>query len=321
MTQKELIYVKTVAQEKSLSKASQRLFITQPSLSNAIRKIEDKLGLPLFTRTNKGLFLTFAGEKYCQMANDVLQIFNDFELEIYDISNLKKGRLTVGVTVYLAAVLMPRLLKEFQTIAPNIDFNFVEMTSKELETQLRIGAIDFALLHAIPVDNTQENKGVRYTKVVENRFLTVLSHDHPAIKHAYTFKDEERPYLPLSNLSDEVFILGRKTQRSRYISDTILSRAEITPKKIISTRNFATAKEFAALGLGVAILPEFYTSTFASREDCIFFNIEDNLSPFWNICIAKHVSSYISQAGRLFLSLIGQAFERNDLADEVIDDN
>lgn len=63
MTQRELIYIKTVADEKSISQAAKKLFIAQPSLSQYIKRIEDSLGTPLFNRASTGLTLTYAGEK------------------------------------------------------------------------------------------------------------------------------------------------------------------------------------------------------------------------------------------------------------------
>lgn len=69
MTSKELLYVKTVADEKNISRAAKKLFIAQPSLSQSIQRIEDSVGLPLFNRTAGGLTLTFAGERYYHMAS------------------------------------------------------------------------------------------------------------------------------------------------------------------------------------------------------------------------------------------------------------
>lgn len=91
MTRKELLYVKTIADEKSLSRAADKLFIAQPSLSISLQKIEESLGVKLFQRTNRGTLLTFAGERYYQMAQDILKIYNDFEIEVSDINNLKKA--------------------------------------------------------------------------------------------------------------------------------------------------------------------------------------------------------------------------------------
>jgi len=98
MTDRELLYIRTVADEHNLSKAAEKLYLTQPSLSKCLQKIESDLGTKLFQRTSGGLILTFAGEKYYSTATTILKIYNDFEMEVGDINNLKKGRVTLGCT-------------------------------------------------------------------------------------------------------------------------------------------------------------------------------------------------------------------------------
>ena len=95
MTTKDLLYVKTVADEHNISKAAKKLFMAQPSLSQSIQRIEESIGMPLFHRTTTGLTLTFAGERYYHMAVQVLKMYEDFQLEISDINNLKTGHIHI----------------------------------------------------------------------------------------------------------------------------------------------------------------------------------------------------------------------------------
>ena len=98
MTSRELEYIKTVADEKSISSAARKLYIAQPSLSQSLQRIEENLGAKLFNRTPSGLTLTYAGERCYQMACQVLKIYSDFEAEISDINQLKTGRIVMGTT-------------------------------------------------------------------------------------------------------------------------------------------------------------------------------------------------------------------------------
>ena len=82
MTTRELLYIKTIADEGSMTRAAQKLFVTQPSLSHCVMNIEQQLGTRLFTRTSGGLVLTYAGEKYYRMACEVLRVYAAFESEI-----------------------------------------------------------------------------------------------------------------------------------------------------------------------------------------------------------------------------------------------
>ena len=317
MTGKELFYVKTVAEEMSISKASQKLFMTQPSLSNAVKKIEESLGVKLFIRTNKGLIMTYAGERYCQIASDILKIYSDFEIEVSDINNLKKGRLNISVTVYIATFLLPRILPEFNRIAPNIEFNFSEMPSMEQENELRKGLLDFAIMHIPEDQDIETSSDIKYTKVIKSDFLLVTKKDHPLKKNFASPKSSGLPTADLRMLQDETFILGIKTQRSRQVVDSILQKTGFIPKKTISTRNFMTAREFVAQGMGVTILPEFYLDLLAKDDRVEYFNLDESYTPSWDICIGTHANSYLSKAAELFISLIGKEFDKPDLVESV----
>ena len=148
MTQRELIYIKTVADEKSISQAAKKLFIAQPSLSQYIKRIEDSLGTPLFNRASTGLTLTYAGEKYYHMALQILKMYENFELEISDINNMKTGRIHIGITSHLGTVVLPGILPRFMEQYPSIEITVTEETSDRLEALLTAGKVDFIITHA-----------------------------------------------------------------------------------------------------------------------------------------------------------------------------
>lgn len=139
MTSKELLYVKTIAEEKSISQAAKLLFIAQPSLSQALSRIEDNLGTPLFTRTTGGLNLTYAGERYYQTACRILKIYENLEGEISDINGLRTGRIRMGITNHLGTVVLPKILPPFRRQCPFIELEILEETTDKLENRLLSG--------------------------------------------------------------------------------------------------------------------------------------------------------------------------------------
>ena len=133
MTQRELIYVKTIADEGSISKAAQKLYVTQPSLSHCVQRIEESLGTKLFVRNPTGLTLTYVGERYYSVATEILQIYNDFELEVGEISEVVESeygyhiilRLSVDPEDYRTTLASARL---DDTLYQRVDGQTVEYT-------------------------------------------------------------------------------------------------------------------------------------------------------------------------------------------------
>lgn len=181
MTSRELEYIKTVADEKSISSAARKLYIAQPSLSQSLQRIEENLGAKLFNRTPSGLTLTYAGERCYQMACQVLKIYSDFEAEISDINQLKTGRIVMGTTNHLGTVILPEILPEFKENSPSVELEILEDNTGNLEAKLLTGAMDFALLHA---PKLAPNPLLNYEFLSEDPFVIALAAGHPLIEKA-----------------------------------------------------------------------------------------------------------------------------------------
>lgn len=308
MTERELLYVKTIADERSISKAARALFMTQPSLSSCLQKLESQLGTPLFKRTTSGLLLTFAGERYYQMATDIMKIYSDFEIEISDINNLKKGRVTVGITVYLATFMLPVILPEFKRKCPNIEVSIVEKNSTELDRALSSGEIDFAIMHTIPFYESHSNPNIDVYALYDDPLVLVTKKDHPLRRFAVTMKDCNYPQLDLTLFACEPFVMLKKEQKIRQVTDLILQKANINPVIPLTTKSFETARRLACEGIGVAIVPLQYLQIFPGTYSPDYYCLDEKFSPYWTLCVAVQKKAYISKAAQLFVRIASDKF-------------
>lgn len=160
----------------------QKIIIAQPSLSQSIQRIEDSIGTTLFNRTSTGLTLTFAGERYYHMAVQILKMYEDFQLEISDINNLKTGRIHVGITSHLGTLVLPRVLPAYKKIGPHVEITITEENTASLEQQLLAGKLDFAVMHAPPEKSSLA--ALHYELLSRDPFVIVLSPDHPLLQKA-----------------------------------------------------------------------------------------------------------------------------------------
>lgn len=306
MTERELLYVKTIAEEQSISKAAQKLFLTQPSLSKCIQRIEASLGTKLFKRTSTGLVLTFAGERYYQIATDIMRIYNDFEIEVSDINNLKKGRVTIGFTTYLAVYLLPMVLPVFKQRCPNIEVIIVEKNSSELEKALSSGEIDFAVMHTSPFYEIYNNLNIDFHPLSKDPFILVTKPDHPLGSHAVEVAGLEYPLIDITLFSNEPFIMVTRVQRIRQVSDIILQKANINPIVALTTKNYETARRLACTGIGVTFVPRQYLQLFTNTYQPAYYYVDEKYTPYWTLCIAVQKNSYISKASKLFMEILSQ---------------
>lgn len=306
MTQKELLYVKTVADEKSISKAAKTLFLAQPSLSQSIQRIEDSLGTSLFIRTPNGLTLTYAGERYYHMAVQILQMYADFEIEISDINNLRTGRIHMGITNHLGTLVLPAILPRFCELCPFIQLSITEETSHHLEQKLLSSQLDFAIMHS-PIENAQPQ--IQYEFLLRDPFVIALAANHPLLDRAEEIPGYPFPVLDIKLLKNETFLMLPPQQRIRQVTNSVLVKAGIhQPKMRITLRNFQTIQTLAAQGLGVTLLPSQYVSLTNPASQPVFCSIHEKYDAGWDLSIATLKNRFLSKADHLLIRIAKEIF-------------
>jgi len=302
MTSRELLYVKTIADEKSITKAAQKLYLTQPSLSHCVASIEKQLGTRLFRRTSSGLVLTYAGEKYYRMACEVLRVYAAFESEINEESELVRGRITLGITNYLACDLLPRMLPRFHREHPGIELRVVEETTDELEKRLLSGRLDFAIMHTGAGDGASEDPGLAHEVLRRDPFLLLAPPDHPYADRAVSRGGMEDAELDPALLSGEPFLMVSKGQRIRHVADRVLSQAGFAPQIVFTSRNFETLRRLCAQGMGYTFIPRHYIGLLGGedyRTEC--YAIPERYEAFWELSVVTLKDTYLSRAAKAFL--------------------
>ena len=165
-------YVYEVYREMSFSKAAKNLFISQPSLSAAVKKAEAQIGFPVFDRSTNPIRLTELGEEYIRSVENIMDVEKRFCNYVDDIRGLKSGAIAIGGTNLFASYVLPPLLSRFTEQYPLIHVNLVEATTAELEERLFAGFLDLL------IDNQSVDASI-YEKTFfceEHLLLAVPSH-------------------------------------------------------------------------------------------------------------------------------------------------
>lgn len=294
MNTKDLEYITVVAEEGNITKAAQRLFIAQPSLSQCIHKIEEQLGTQLFVRTNSGITLTYAGEIFLDASNKISKTYRDMENAISDMNNMKRGRLVVGVPTLLACQIMPRIYSNYVQKYPGIDVILYEQESKTLESSLIKGKTDLAIM-ALPL-----GMDLNYETIFTCEMVLCAPPNHPLLK----FVDPETNIFDITQLNNQPFILARPHQKTRFVVDSILKKAGITVQTALMTSSSETAMFLSAHGLGFAILPEFAIRYYQPLLPITYYRIDPKFASNWTVVVAHTRNDYLSTAAQLFIEEI-----------------
>ena len=204
MDLKELDYIVTVANEGSISRAAEKLFMAQSSLSQAVRLFEQDLGTPIFVRTARGVRPTSAGEAFIFHARQILQQYQEARSEASDIENLKGGTVIFGISTYRGTYLLPPVLKKFHALYPRVHVEICEMDSIDLENKILEGLLDLALIAAPPV---RIKHGVDF--LMRDEIMIATTADHPVMAFAKPCESEpEQMWIDLKDTAPFEYILG-----------------------------------------------------------------------------------------------------------------
>ncbi len=305
MNTRELEYILAIAKEKTISKAAERLYVTQPALSLFLTRLENQLGTPLFSRTAAGLIPTYAGERYILMSQKVLKDYRDFEQELCGISALTMGRLKVGTSAHIGSYVLPQVIPLFNRTYPNIEVSLYEGSSQVLEHMVGGSELDVALMH-LPLKDVQAN----YTEIARERYVMAFAGNHPLAAKLYHKESGKYPYIDPREAAGEKFVLSFPYQRVRQISDRILKNAGITPDIILTTSSVQTALRFAGVGLGVTFLPESYIQLFRCTHAPVFCYMEDQFEAFWTFIIAYPRDTALSGPAQAFIRMTEETYQR-----------
>lgn len=297
---RQLQYMLKVAEEKSFSKAAQKLYIAQPSLSQYIQKLENQLGVQLFDRSTSPLQLTYAGELYAETAKRILDLNEQLLQQMEDIADLKKGRLIIGLSHFRSTYIMPRVLPIFHKNFPEIEIVLVEGVSSALVNFALNGTTDISLM-ALPV----QKELFSYEPVFTEELLLAVPQNHPLCK---SIKEDQLsqhmyPKIHLSDLKNETFIMLKPHQKIHEISVSLCRQAGFKPKILIESESIDAAHALTAAGMGITFVPDILTLSSKTPENPVYFSL-DGQSSTRTITVAYRKGRYLSKAAREFINLL-----------------
>ncbi len=290
----QLEYFVAVAQEGSFTRAAKRCLVTQPTLSQQIQKLERELGQPLFQRLGRRVELTEAGRVLYEKAQSILQLAQQAQHEVEEVSGQGMGRVIVGAIPTIAPYLLPELVQKFQQRYPQAELSLEEDLTDHLLAKCAQGELDLAIM-AMPVKHDQLNVRPLWSEPL----LLAVPQGHPlATKSKVTVRDlAKEPFI----LLDEMHCLGEQIVE-------FCNRQAYTPLVCCRSAQLLTVQEMVALGHGVSLVPQMAAQ--ARPDPQVVYRRLSGNGPRRTLALVWHKHRFLSGAARAWLEMIQQETAR-----------
>ena len=259
MTLTELRYIVAVARERHFGRAAETCFVSQPTLSVAVKKLEDELGLTLFERGPGEVSVTPAGRRIIEQAQRVLEEASRIRELAAAGKDPLAGPLRLGAIYTIGPYLLPKLIPILRRTAPAMQLLIQENFTHRLSEELRSGEVDVILV-ALPF----EAPGVMTRPVYDEPFMVAVPKGHPW---------ENRKRITSEELTNESLLLLGEGHCFRDqvldICHTVRSRERSPLARTVEGGSLETIRQMVAGGVGVTVLPATSTATSGGSSDLI----------------------------------------------------
>lgn len=300
MNLKEQEYVCVLAECGNITKAAEKLYISQPALSIYISNLEKTLGVKLFDRSGKRFTLTLAGELYMEKAGQMLRLNREFEEGLADLVQQKSGKLTIAIQLRRAPLLLAPVAAKLGNEYPNVKIIIKEGVQSLLEEMLQKREFDLLIYNLqVPYEELVSHL------IYQDQMLLALPGGHSLLQQAISIKGSPYPHLNLAHCLDETFILPTKNQSLRSHLDRIMDEQSIRPRKTMEIRNFETAMQMVAEGIGIGFNREQYAKSMSYYKPVVYCTFAPPKLSTTNLYVSylkgKELTAYMERALELFI--------------------
>ena len=275
-----------VAKNKNMTKASEELHISQPAISQSIKKLEEQLGGTLFLRSNKGMEQTEEGKMFYEYVKGALELINNAENEFTSFKDLSKGEIKIGCSTTLTKLILIDVLKEFHNDYPNINIDIKNDLTSNLINDLKIGKLDFVIFNETNIKETN----LHLEKIKDLKQGFVYNSDF--------YNDDINDFEDLNKFP---LILQKEESNSRKLLDYIAlqNNVKLIPKMEVVSQELIIEFVNIGLGIGFAII-DLTTRNYKNLKE---LKINKKI-PNINIYLATNKSVSLTFASKMFIKYL-----------------
>ena len=290
-----LIFVK-VAENRSFTRASEVLFIAQPSLSKSVQKLEKELNVTLFDRSNRKLQLTEAGIIVFEKSRKIILTLESISTSIEELSELVTGTLTIGLSPIIGTLFFPKIAQSFTNEFPGVTIKTIEEGTIVIGKEVDRGLLDIGFV-VLPIRNEVLNS----IEIYRDTFVLCVSSDHPLSK---------MKTVSLTDLKNEKFILFPKNWALYALVVNACKDVGYIPEMAFESAQWDLILELVSAQIGITVIPRIL-ATKLNEVDIVSIPIT-NPTISWSIGVVTKRNAYHSFALREFIKIINQTYNNDE---------
>lgn len=292
---RQLRTFREIAETRSFTKAAHRVHLTQAAVSAQIKALESEAGTPLFSRINKKVFLTEAGEMLLKRAERMLREHEEALYDLSELGQLGRGRLRIGTASTMASNYpLPAILSELKRDHPLLQLTVLRGTSKEIVAKILANDLDLGLV-SLPV----EAADIRTEVLRRDRLIAIVPPDH---------RLAGQRTVSASQLAAEPLIMGEEGGNTRRLLDLFFEKAGLKPQVIMELGSMTAIKRMVECGLGVSIVPRSSSEQeIAGRQLCAL--TVRNLNVYYELGLAALKGDHMPPIQSAFRQLCQRYFD------------
>lgn len=296
-------YFLAVAEERSISKAAEKLYISQPYLSQHIIRLEESFHMQFLNRETSPLTLTPAGEIYAKYLESCQKLYQKLQLDFDTINTTRAQTLRMGFSSWRASTLLPDVLPAFSARYPDIRLEFFEVPTSEMYRLIADDKVDFIIMNT----TLDAPNYVTMETILYERILLVGNRDNPTAQALLRLQAEGRP-VDLHLLERERMILLRPELTLAKRVNNYLDKQQVVLKHFVYTTSAATALNLVARNYGFCFLNETGVRCAPEGARLAFFDFDSN-DMIHPLCVAYRKNSYLLPIARAFIDMVMEAYK------------
>lgn len=293
MDLRQIEYIVQIADECSITKAAEKMFISQSGMNQQLLKLEAELGTPLFHRCKNNLLLTEAGKVYVDYGRQILHLKKEAYDVLNDIGDNNVGSLSIGLTPERGINMLISVYPEFHKRFPHITIEPQEIGVRRQQSLISKGYLDLGFVTLNDADKT----GDEYIHIYYEDILLAVPRRHPLARNANP-PGEPFAVADLKEFKEEYFVLMFKNSTMRSVIDPLFKESGFMPKLLFETASNRTMCNLVKNNMACSLLTFNYAK---EQDDVAYFYLPGR--PRWELCATYKKEHYLTQAARTFIAL------------------